>query len=269
MFLLSKTKCWTYGARLSFEAKSTGKQEGSLNYVGVSDPSKADNVEQVAGAQMEKSINPDVERSTAQTESVDVDVELGVGAQTEEVLYSVDPNTGDDQPGVQNPETDRGFDKTGEEQSLSLNTKDNQGVGYYEDRSVVKKDPAGITSVVDAGERKERLVSEDSIRDNDADVRRTNTERIPNYSWWRWTHLDRERQTFSLHHGAGRDNDTGVVLLSVDGQISDIPVRFLIDSGASECFISQSVVEANGLLVSESPERLKIHLADGFARSSN
>ena len=65
------------------------------------------------------------------------------------------------------------------------------------------------------------------------------------------------------------DNDTGVVLLSVDGQVSDIPLRFLIDSGASECFISQSVVEANGLLVSKSPERLKVHLADGSARSSN
>ena len=49
---------------------------------------------------MEKAINPDVEQSTTQTESVDVEVELGVGAQTEEVLYSIDPNRRDDQPGV-------------------------------------------------------------------------------------------------------------------------------------------------------------------------
>ena len=111
-----------------------------MNSVGVSDPRKADNVEQVAGAQ---------------TESVNPDVELDVGAQTEEA--SVDPNKKDDQTGVRNPgddqtgvrnpgndqtgvqypgRTDRGFDKTGKVQSLSLNTKDNQGVGYYEDRSV-------------------------------------------------------------------------------------------------------------------------------------
>ena len=59
------------------------------------------------------------------------------------------------------------------------------------------------------------------------------------------------------------------MLLCVDDQVNDIQVRFLIDSGASECFISQRVVEANGLLMSKSQERLKIHLADGTARSSN
>ena len=40
MFLLSKTECGTLCARLSFEA--TGKREGSLNSVGVSDPSSTD-----------------------------------------------------------------------------------------------------------------------------------------------------------------------------------------------------------------------------------
>ena len=40
MFLLSKTECGTLCTRLSFEA--TGKREGSLNNVGVSDPSSAD-----------------------------------------------------------------------------------------------------------------------------------------------------------------------------------------------------------------------------------
>ena len=40
MFLLSKTECGALCTRLSFEA--TGKWEGSLNSVGVSDPSSAD-----------------------------------------------------------------------------------------------------------------------------------------------------------------------------------------------------------------------------------
>ena len=43
MFLLSKTECGTLGPRLSFEA--TGKREGSLNSVGVSDPSSANRSE--------------------------------------------------------------------------------------------------------------------------------------------------------------------------------------------------------------------------------
>ena len=50
------------------------------------------------------------------------------------------------------------------------------------------------------------------------------------------------------------DNNTEVVLLCVDGRVNDIHVRFLIDIGASECFISEKLVEENGLLLSKSWE---------------
>ena len=68
--------------------------------------------------------------------------------------------------------------------------------------------------------------------------------------------------------GFEEDDNIGVMLLCVDGQVSDIPGRFLSDSGASECFISEKLVEENGLLLSKSQERRKIHLADDFVRSS-
>ena len=42
MFLLSKTKCGTYSAQLSFEAKVSGKRKASLNGVGIGDPSNSD-----------------------------------------------------------------------------------------------------------------------------------------------------------------------------------------------------------------------------------
>ena len=263
MFLLSKTECGTYGARLSFKAKSTGKREGSLNFVGDSDPGKADKEDErekdrgiVRGQRSSTSPYPNLELGELRRNFVEPKIKDDHTG----VLYP-----GDDQTGVRNPRTDRGFDKMGEA-SLSLNTKDNQGVGYYEDRSV-NKDTACITDVVDAGERTKELVSEDVHRDMTQLCVQERGSLMTLGGGGRIS--KRERQTLSLHQAAGGDNDTGVVLLSVDGQVSDIPVRFLIDSGASECFISQSVVEANGLLVSKSPERLNVHLADGSARSSN
>ena len=231
-----------------------------MNCVGVSDPGKADKEDErekdrgiVRGQRSSTSPYPNIELGELRRNFVEPNDQTGV-------LYP-----GDDQTGVRNPRTDRGFDKTGEA-SLSLNTKDSQGVGYYEDRSV-NKDTACITDVVDAGERKTELVSEDVHRDMTQLCVQERGSLMTLGGGGRIS--KRERQTLSLHQAAGVDNDTGVVLLSVDGQVSDIPVRFLIDSGASECFISQSVVEANGLLVRKSPERLKVHLADGSARSSN
>ena len=41
-------------------------------------------------------------------------------------------------------------------------------------------------------------------------------------------------------------------------------VTFLIDSGASECFVSTEFVEANEFGTRKTTEKLKIHLADGI-----
>ena len=42
----------------------------------------------------------------------------------------------------------------------------------------------------------------------------------------------------------------------------------MIDSGASECFVSTEFAEENELLVKKAKEKLKIHLADGTIRVS-
>ena len=60
-----------------------------------------------------------------------------------------------------------------------------------------------------------------------------------------------------------------VVLSCVDGQVNDIQVRFLIDSGTSECFISETLVEDNNRPRCRSRGKLKAHLAKDSLRSSN
>ena len=47
------------------------------------------------------------------------------------------------------------------------------------------------------------------------------------------------------------EENTRVVVLCVDGQVNDIQVRFLIDSGASECFMIETLVDDNNLLLSK------------------
>ena len=51
--------------------------------------------------------------------------------------------------------------------------------------------------------------------------------------------------------GFESSDNTGVVLLCVDAYVNAIPMRILIDSGASECFISEELVEEKGLLLSK------------------
>ena len=46
-------------------------------------------------------------------------------------------------------------------------------------------------------------------------------------------------------------------------------MKFLIDSGASECFVDTAFVERNGLKLTKTKEKLKIHLADGTVRVSS
>ena len=60
-----------------------------------------------------------------------------------------------------------------------------------------------------------------------------------------------------------------VVLLCISGTLEGIPVKYLIDSGASDCFVSTDFVAENGLKTTKSKEKLKIHLADGSVRVTN
>ena len=121
----------------------------------------------------------------------------------------------------------------------------------------------GITSEDDAGVRLtniEGITSEDG-----AVVHVTNTDLVV-------AGMPRQKIENSFSgpkEGFKEDDNTRFVLLCVDGQISDIPIIFLIDSGASESFTSEKLVEENRLLLTKSQERLKIHLADGSVKSCN
>ena len=61
----------------------------------------------------------------------------------------------------------------------------------------------------------------------------------------------------------------GTILLCVSGCLNGISVIFLIDSGASECFVGKTFAEKNGLKLTKTKEKLTIHLADGTVRVSN
>ena len=59
------------------------------------------------------------------------------------------------------------------------------------------------------------------------------------------------------------------VLLCVEGCLNGIAVIFLVDSGASECFVGKTFAEKNGLKLTKTKEKLTINLADGTVRVSN
>ena len=59
------------------------------------------------------------------------------------------------------------------------------------------------------------------------------------------------------------------VLLCVEGCLNGISVVFLIDSGASECFVGKTFAEKSGLKMTKTKEKLTINLADGTVRVSN
>ena len=60
----------------------------------------------------------------------------------------------------------------------------------------------------------------------------------------------------------------GVVLLSVSRFLNGFSVTFLIDSGASECFVDTAFIETNGIKTVKRKEKLQIYLADGTVRVS-
>ena len=59
------------------------------------------------------------------------------------------------------------------------------------------------------------------------------------------------------------------VLLCTLGELNGIEVTFLIDSGASECFLSTAFVEKNKIKTGKTKEKLNIQLANGTVRVSN
>ena len=61
----------------------------------------------------------------------------------------------------------------------------------------------------------------------------------------------------------------GSVLLCIAVRLNGIDVTFLIDSCASEFFLSTTFAEKNKLKMTKTKEKLRIHLADGTVRVSN
>ena len=58
------------------------------------------------------------------------------------------------------------------------------------------------------------------------------------------------------------------ILLCIEGFFNGFPVKFLIDSGATDCFVSTAFVEEKGLDLNKRKDKVKINLADGTTRVS-
>ena len=56
------------------------------------------------------------------------------------------------------------------------------------------------------------------------------------------------------------------ILLSIEGFLNGFPVKFLIDSGATDCFVSTAFVEEKELGVNKRKEKVTVNLADGTQR---
>ena len=67
---------------------------------------------------------------------------------------------------------------------------------------------------------------------------------------------------------ADEELSAGCILLSIEGFLNGFPVKFLIDSGATDCFVSTTFVEEKELGLNKRKEKVKINLADGTTRVS-
>ena len=67
---------------------------------------------------------------------------------------------------------------------------------------------------------------------------------------------------------ADEEIPTECILLSIEGVFNGFPVKFLIDSGATDCFVSTAFVEDKGLVLNKRKDKVKINLADGTTRVS-
>ena len=75
-------------------------------------------------------------------------------------------------------------------------------------------------------------------------------------------------ETDEVKLSADEDIPADNVLLCILGELNGIAVTFLIDSGASECFLSTAFVEKNKIKTRKTKEKLQIQLADGTVRVS-
>ena len=57
-------------------------------------------------------------------------------------------------------------------------------------------------------------------------------------------------------------------IIEYRGCLNGFPVKFLIDSGATNCFVSTGFVENKELELNKRKEKVKINLADGTTRVS-
>ena len=67
---------------------------------------------------------------------------------------------------------------------------------------------------------------------------------------------------------ADEDIPADCILLSIEGCLNGFPIKFLIDSGATDCFVSTEFVENKELDLNKRKEKVKINLADGTTRVS-
>ena len=58
------------------------------------------------------------------------------------------------------------------------------------------------------------------------------------------------------------------VILCVEGCLNGYPIKFLIDSGATDCFVSAVFAEEKELLLKKRKDKVKINLDDGTTRVS-
>ena len=58
------------------------------------------------------------------------------------------------------------------------------------------------------------------------------------------------------------------ILLCIEGFLNGFPVKFLIDSGATDCFVSIAFVKERELDLNKRKEKVQINLADGTTRVS-
>ena len=67
----------------------------------------------------------------------------------------------------------------------------------------------------------------------------------------------------------GKSETIESVLLCIAGCLNGFPVKFLVDNGVTDCFVSTIFAEEKGISLNKKAEKLKINFADGIVRVSN
>ena len=58
------------------------------------------------------------------------------------------------------------------------------------------------------------------------------------------------------------------ILLCIEEFFNGFTIKFLIDSGATGCFVNVAIIEDKGLVLNKRKDKVKINLADGTTRVS-